>query len=84
MLLEILHSHGGEVEELILHGQKEGATLFGRVLVWRLSDVPHNALDLVQNLGKRVVEVRRETLIFCYSKYRVRKKNEDDGILGKL
>ena len=54
MLLEILHSHGGEVEELILHGQKEGATLFGRVLVWRLSDVPHNALDLVQNL--RVVK----------------------------
>lgn len=51
MLLEILHGHGREVEELILHEQVLSTPFLG--LIWRLTDVPHNALDLVQNLSSK-------------------------------
>lgn len=52
MLLEILHGHGREVEELILHEQVLSTPFLG--LIWRLTDVPHNALDLVQNLMEKL------------------------------
>ena len=48
MLLEVLHGHGGEVEELVSH--------FVRPLKARsLTDVPQDALNLVKDLKQPTI-----------------------------
>ena len=51
VLLEILHGHGGKVKDLVLH-KDVSTSAFRDVLVWRVTNISHDSLDLVQNLKK--------------------------------
>ena len=59
MFLEILHGHGGEVKELILH--KDVGTRLWIRLVRRVTNVPHDTLDLVQNLHQILLQLCAHT-----------------------